>query len=196
MGLGLSIVRELVELHGGTVSAVSSGKGQGTSFKVVLPVHNDHYESSVVVPQRLAIAGNTTPDQQQPSLANLRVLVVDDEKDGRELVAAVLTGRGAEVIFVGSAVEALKEMERQRFDVLISDIGMPGMDGYALIEKVRRLPADRGGQIPAAALTAYAGLEDRLRVLTAGYQMHIPKPVEPIELTIVVANLADRHAIL
>ena len=130
----------------------------------------------------------------QPSLAALRVLIVDDEPDALELVAAVLSGRGAEVVPVESASEALEEMERQRFDVLVSDIGMPVMDGYALIEKVRQLPAERGGRIPAAALTAYAAVEDRMRLLSAGYQMHIPKPVEPAELATVVANLAERYS--
>jgi hypothetical protein len=131
----------------------------------------------------------------QPSLDDLRVLVVDDEPDARELVAKVLTGCGAEVVSVGSACEALEEMERRRFDVLVSDIGMPEVDGYALIEKVRQLPKERGGRIPAAALTAYAGVEDRMRVLSAGYQMHIPKPIEPAELTTVVVSLAERYAL-
>jgi CheY-like chemotaxis protein len=128
-------------------------------------------------------------------LNGLRVLAVDDEADARELVAAVLRVRGAEVVSVESGSAALDEMERQEFDVLVADIGMPVMDGYALIEEVRRLPAERGGRIPAAALTAYAGVEDRMRVLLAGYQIHIPKPVEPAELTTVVANLAERYAV-
>lgn len=131
----------------------------------------------------------------QPSLDDLRVLIVEDEPDARELIAAVLTARGAEVVSVGSASRALDEMERQLFDVLVSDIGMPLMDGYELIEKVRQLPAERGGKTPAAALTAYAGVEDRMRVLSTGYQMHIPKPVEPAELTTAVANLAQRYAV-
>jgi CheY-like chemotaxis protein len=105
----------------------------------------------------------------------------------------VLTGSGAEVVSVGSAGEALAKMARQQFDVLVSDIGMPEMDGYALISKVRQLPVERGGRIPAATLTAYAGIDDRRRVLSAGYQMHIPKPVEPAELTSVVASLAGRY---
>jgi CheY-like chemotaxis protein len=99
------------------------------------------------------------------------------------------------VVVVGSAVEALAAMERGRFDVLVSDIGMPLMDGYALISKIRQLPLERGGRIPAAALTAYAGVEDRMRALSAGYQLHIPKPVEPDELITVVANLAGRYAV-
>ena len=123
------------------------------------------------------------------------MLVVDDETDARELVATVLTKRGAEVVSVQSGDAALDEMKRQRFDVLISDIGMPMMDGCALIEKIRQLSAERGGKIPAVALTAFAGVEDRIRALWAGYQIHLPKPVEPAELTLVVAKLAGRHAV-
>ncbi len=191
LGLGLSIVRQLVELHGGTVTAESPGEGEGTTFKVILPLMSVHHELGNVEMMRPLI-GSKPPTDRQPWLNDLRVLVVDDEPDARELVAAVLTGGGAEVVSVGSAGEALEEMERQRFDVLISDIGMPEMDGYALISKIRQLPEERGGRIPAAALTAYAGVEDRMRALLSGYQMHIPKPVEPAELTTVVARLAER----
>jgi PAS domain S-box-containing protein len=194
LGLGLSIVRQLVELHGGTVTAHSAGEGEGTTFKVKLPLLSVRQELNDLDMTDTLIGSKTLTDWQ-PSLANLRVLVVDDEPDARELIAAVLIGRGADVVSVESAGEALEEMERQRFDVLVSDIGMPLMDGYALIEKVRQLSAERGGRIPAAALTAYAGREDRMRVLSAGYQMHIPKPVEPAELTTVVANLAERYAV-
>ncbi|MDT4898432.1 MAG: hypothetical protein QOH25_3509 [Acidobacteriota bacterium] len=194
LGLGLSIVRQLVELHGGTVKAESLGEGAGTTFKVILPLLSVHHELSTGKMTRPLIGSSPLTDWQ-PSLDELRVLVVDDEPDARGLVAAVLTGRGAEVVVVGSAVEALAEMERQRFDVLVSDIGMPLMDGYALISKIRQLPKERGGEIPAAALTAYAGVEDRMRALSAGYQIHIPKPVEPDELITVVANLAGRYAV-
>jgi PAS domain S-box-containing protein len=194
LGLGLSIVRQLVELHGGMVTAESPGEGEGSTFKVILPVRSVYDEPSKPAKTRPAIAGNTAIDRE-PSLADLRVLVVDDEPDARDLIAAVLMDRGAEVFSVGSAIEALEEMDRQRFDVLVSDIGMPGMDGYGLIEKIRQLPAERGGRIPAAALTAYAEVDDRIRVLSAGYQMHIPKPVEPAELTTLVANLAERYAV-
>ena len=194
LGLGLSIVSQLVELHGGTVTAESPGAGAGTTIKVRLPLLSVHQELSDVDMTRTLIGSKTFTDWQ-PSLVDLRVLVVDDEPDARELISAVLTGRGAEVVSVESGGEALEEMERQRFDVLVSDIGMPLMDGYALIEKVRRLPAERGGRIPAAALTAFAGVEDRMRVLSAGYQMHIPKPVEPAELATVVASLAQRYAV-
>jgi PAS domain S-box-containing protein len=193
LGLGLSIVRQLVELHGGTVEAESAGEGEGTTFKVILPMISVHRKLSDVRWTRPLIGSNPLTDRQ-PSLKGLRVLVVDDEPDAHELIRVVLTERDAEVVVAGSAVEALAEMERQRFDVLVSDIGMPGMDGYALIEKVRQLPDERGGRIPAVALTAYAGVEDRMRALSAGYQIHIPKPVEPAELTTVVANLAERYA--
>jgi len=194
LGLGLSIVRQLVEMHGGTVTATSPGAGAGTTFKVIFPIISVHHELRNVETTR-PLAGSQPLTDRQPSLNDLRVLVVDDEPDARELVATVLTGRGAEVVAVGSADEALAEMERQKFNVLVSDIGMPEMDGYGLIEKIRQLPAERGGRIPAAALTAYAGVEDRMHVLSAGYQMHIPKPVEPAELTTVVANLAERYSV-
>jgi PAS domain S-box-containing protein len=193
LGLGLSIVRQLVEMHGGKVTAESPGAGEGTVFKVMFPLMSLHHELSDVEKMRPMIIASS-PTDRQPSLKDLRVLVVDDEPDARELVAAVLTGRGADVVSVGSAREALAKMVRQQFDVLVSDIGMPEVDGYTLIGKVRQLPAECGGRIPAAALTAYAGIEGRKRVLAAGYQMHIPKPVEPSELTSAVASLAERYA--
>lgn len=193
LGLGLSIVRQLVELHGGTVTATSLGVGKGTTFKIMLPlmsVHHDLNTGELVWP----LIARDSLTHQPPSLTDLRVLVVDDEPDARELVVAVLAGHGAEVVSVGSAFEALATMERQQFNVLVSDIRMPEMDGYTLISKIRQLPMERGGGIPAAALTAYAGVEDRMRVLSAGYQIHIPKPVEPAELATVVANLAEQYA--
>jgi PAS domain S-box-containing protein len=194
LGLGLAIVRQLVELHGGVVKAESPGAGEGTTFRITLPLMSVHHELSDAGRAR-PLSGSYTLTDRQPSLDALRVLVVDDEPDARELIEVVLSGRGAEVVTVGSALEALEEIGRQGFDVLVSDIGMPGMDGYMLIEKVRQLPPERGGRIPAAALTAYAGVEDRMRVLSAGYQTHIPKPVEPAELATVVANLAGRYAV-
>jgi CheY-like chemotaxis protein len=121
------------------------------------------------------------------------VLVVDDELDTRELVAAVLTTCGAEVVSLGSATEALDQMERQRFDLLISDIGMPEMNGYDLIGRIRQLAEEDGGRTPAIALTAYAGIDDRKRALAAGYEMHIAKPFAPAELISAATFLAERH---
>jgi CheY-like chemotaxis protein len=194
LGLGLSIVRQLVELHGGTVTAESPGAGAGTTFKVMLPVTGVAPDISDIEKTSPPIIEGNSPTYSSPSLDGLRVLVVDDERDSRELAVAALMLRGAEVISCESAIEALEEMERQPFDVLVSDIGMPEMDGYWLINKIRQLPAERGGRIPAVALTAYVGIEDRRRVLLAGYQMHIPKPVEPAELTSLIASLAERNA--
>jgi hypothetical protein len=135
------------------------------------------------------------PFECSPELEGLHILVVDDEEDGRTLVTTVLERCGAVVTAVNSVAEALKAIQKRRPDVLISDLGMPEEDGYSLIKKVRALTPDRGAQIPAAALTAYARVEDRMRVLRAGFQIHLPKPVEPAELVAVVANLSGRHEI-
>ena len=190
LGLGLSIVRELVELHGGTVSAASPGVGEGATFKVLLPLLSVHHELTKVEVISPVDRNTALPE---PVLDDVRVLVVDDEPEALELVSAVLTTRGADVVSVGSAGEAIEEMEKHQFDVLVSDIGMPETDGYELIKQVRRLSPEHGGRIPAAALTAYAGVEHRIKVLSAGYQMHIPKPVEPVELATVVVSLAARY---
>ncbi|HEX8456527.1 MAG TPA: PAS domain S-box protein [Pyrinomonadaceae bacterium] len=188
LGLGLAIVRQLVELHGGSVRVESAGEGQGTTFTVALPlVPFERHEPA-------AAGAQATANEQTcpPELANLRVLVVDDEADTRELVAAVLASCGAHVIQAATAAEAFEQLERARPDVLISDIGMPEEDGYELLGRIRELPPERGGAIPAAALTAYARTEDRVRALRSGFQMHVPKPVEPAELITVVATLAGR----
>ncbi len=190
LGLGLSIVRQLVELHGGTVTALSQGAGQGATFKVILPLMSVRHLPGFVETTPTLMAPKARTDQPL-SLANLRVLVVDNEPDARELIAAVLKGRGAEVVAVDSGIEALAELERQTFHAMVSDIGMPDMDGYALIKKIRRLPAERGGRLPALALTAYAGAQDRIQAVKAGYQTHISKPVEPAELAAVVASLTE-----
>jgi signal transduction histidine kinase len=192
MGLGLSIVRQLVELHGGTVRAESEGVGKGTTFAVSLPFVALHEDTRRA--RRPAAASAHLELDCPPALSGLRVLVVDDEADTRDMLRAVLEQCQVEVITAGSASEALETLVHSRPDVLISDLGMPGEDGYDLIAKVRKLPAQSGGQIPAAALTAYVRAEDRVRVLRAGYQLHVPKPIEPAELVIVVANLAGRMA--
>jgi PAS domain S-box-containing protein len=189
LGLGLAIVRHLVELHGGTVRVDSPGEGQGATFTVQLPIMIMHREAS---DKETRYAPSGPSSVVTPALDGLRVLVVEDEADARQLLAVALERHGAEVIAVSSAQEALAAIESATPDVIISDIGMPREDGYALIRKVRALPRERGGNIPAAALTAYAGSEDRKRALLAGFQAHIPKPVDPSELIAVVASLAGR----
>jgi CheY-like chemotaxis protein/anti-sigma regulatory factor (Ser/Thr protein kinase) len=193
LGLGLSIVRQLVELHRGTVTAESSGENTGATFRVMLPL-----PSLLEVPNA---AEKIDPKNErnsltltQHSLTGLRVLAVDDERDTRELVAALLTTCGAEVVSVSSAIEALDQMERQRFDLLISDIGMPEMNGYDLIARIRQLGEEHGGRTPAVALTAFAGIDDRKRALAAGYEMHIPKPFVAAELISAAIFLTERHS--
>jgi two-component system CheB/CheR fusion protein len=194
LGLGLAIVRHLVELHGGTVGAASSGRGQGATFTVTLPLAAPRDGSNQALRDRLAGAGEI-PQSQAPSpwrLRDLRVLVVDDEPDARDLIGLILTSYEAEVRACASASEALQILDEWLPDALIFDIGMPIEDGYELMRKVRAREPERGGRIPALALTAYARSEDARRALEAGYQAHIPKPVKPDELATVVANLAGR----
>lgn len=201
LGLGLTIVRQLVELHGGTVQATSAGEGQGTTFTVCLPITAVHSaQTAQDTDQRTADkervhprAGGRVAFDCPPSLVGLNVLVVDDEADSRELIIAVLTQCNATVTAVNSASEALTALISMQPDVLISDLGMPDEDGYSLIKKVRALPPQSGGRIPAVALTAYARAEDRIKVLASGFQMHAPKPVEPAELAAIVASLAQRR---
>jgi PAS domain S-box-containing protein len=193
LGLGLSIVRQLVELHRGTVTAESSGENAGATFRVMLPVPSLHEVPNAVEKTEPKNERNS-PTTAQHSLNGLCVLVVDDERDTRELVAAVLTTCGAEVVSVGSATEALDQMERQRFDLLISDIGMPEMNGYDLIARIRQLGEEQGGRTPAVALTAYAGIDDRKRALAAGYEMHIPKPFVAAELISAAIFLTERRS--
>ena len=193
LGLGLSIVRQLVELHRGTVTAESSGENAGTTFRVMLPLPSLHEVPNAAEKTEPKNEWNSSTTAQ-PSLSGLSVLVVDDERDTRELVAVVVTTYGAEVVSVGSATEALDQMERQRFDLLISDIGMPEMNGYDLISRIRQLAEEHGGRTPAMALTAYAGIDDRKRTLAAGYGMHIPKPFVAAELISAAIFLTERHS--
>ncbi|HJU06001.1 MAG TPA: response regulator [Nitrospiraceae bacterium] len=194
LGLGLAIVRHVVEMHGGTVRADSSGEGHGATFTVTFPLIGLRpLDESATDPQpHNTVVGNGLSFDCAPALKGLHVLVVDDEPETRDLLVAVLSKCGAEVKASASAQDALEALREWRADVLVSDIGMPGEDGYDLIRKVRAMEPDRGGRIPAVALTAYARVEDRLRALSAGFQMHVSKPVEPIELAAVVASFAWR----
>ena len=192
LGLGLAIVRHLVELHGGSVGADSPGKERGATFTVSFPLLAPERNADVH-PGQLVDSGQ--PSLEEPKdLAGLSVMIVDDEHDARELLVAMLELRGASVIAVSSAAEALETLSKatngSRPDVLVSDIGMPGADGFDLIAMVRAMGPERGGDIPAIALTAYASEEDRARVMAAGFQRHVAKPVEPSSLATAVASLA------
>jgi signal transduction histidine kinase/ActR/RegA family two-component response regulator len=193
LGLGLAIVRHLVELHGGTVSADSAGKGQGAKFTVQLPIAN--------VPQNgrgassLLPIGKVEPLEipvERPNLAGLRVLLVDDEPDTLEILRMILSQFGASVRGAGSTDDAMDAFLEWKPDVLVSDLGMPEEDGYALIERVRALRPEQGCDIPAAALTAHVREEDRILALAAGYQIHLKKPVDPAKLALAVANLGKK----
>lgn len=191
-GLGLSIVRQLIEMHGGTVSVESKGEDMGADFIVELP---RRFTPSIPETDKksnpLSVVGAYRQFDPFTELQGLRVLIVDDEVDSRELLRMILEKCGSAVTSADSAAEALGKLENANFDVLVSDIGMPDEDGCTLIRKVRLLPKEKGGQIPALALTAYARAEDRLRALDAGFQAHVPKPVEALELASTIANLVN-----
>lgn len=181
LGLGLAIVRSLVELHGGTIWVESPGEGLGATFTLELPLLSDGQASNgSFIP---AASGHPT------SLEHVRVLVVDDETDTREFLAIALEQFGAAVTTAASAAEAFARFQQDPPDILLSDIGMPEEDGYSLIQRIRALPPELGGQVPAAALTAYVRGDDRLEALQAGFQLHVPKPIEPLRLLQVVSQL-------
>lgn len=186
LGLGLALVKSLVELHGGTVSASSQGPGHGATFVISLPltVLQDRPDDPILPP------APSTPDPAAfPDFRGFHVLVVDDEADARTLMERILTKCNATVTTAASATEAIQAVRQQHPDMVLSDIGMPEQDGYELIAQLRQLPDAEGGNIPAVALTAFARGEDRRRALMAGFQMHLPKPVETAELLAVVANI-------
>ena len=186
LGLGLYVVRHVIGHHGGVVSAESPGQGRGSTFTVLLPLAAAPGEGASPL-------GAEQPREREDRLqAGLTVLLVDDEEDAREALRLILQQNGMLVTTAASAREAFELVERLQPDILLSDIAMPGEDGLSLIRRVRMLPFDRGGQVPAIALSAYAGAEDRRKALLAGFQRHIPKPVDPAHLLAAIATMTRR----
>jgi hypothetical protein len=194
LGLGLAISKQLVELHGGSIRATSAGEGAGATFTVTLPLAVIKAEPEMAIELRSPSRAPAQPAALDGSITlhGVRVMMVDDEADARNLVRRLLEDHGALVVTASSGEEAFPQLAASQFDVLISDIGMPVEDGYMFLRRVRGLGPDNGGSIPALALTAYARAEDRVRAILAGFQMHIAKPVEPVELITMVASLAGR----
>jgi signal transduction histidine kinase/CheY-like chemotaxis protein len=193
LGLGLAIVRHLVELHGGSVAVASEGLGKGSLLSVRLPInHAFRREAPPPLSERNPAPGAAAPRAKSPTLDGVLALVVDDDDDARDLVASVLTSHRARVTAVASAAEAFERLQVERPDVIISDIGMPVDDGYALMERVRALAPERGGRTPAIALTAYAHNADRAKALLAGFTAHATKPIDPKELVALIATVAVR----
>ena len=185
LGLGLAIVRHLVEAHGGTVTADSDGPGTGAQFIVRLPTETAR-------PRPLSVVSHRPPAIDH-LLAGMRVLMADDEADARDVMRVVLESHGAEVVSVASAAEALDALQHSAFDAVVADIGMPGEDGYSLMRAIRLLPADRGGTVPAIAVTAYATLRERDDALNAGFTAHMGKPFEPDRLVATISKIAQRR---
>jgi len=192
IGIGLALVRHLVELHGGTVAATSRGVGQGSTFSVTLPVS---IAPQTVPPAPAGHPAEPGPDAEKlkpASLRDLRVLVVDDDLDGRELAALLLVNAGADVRTAGSAADAMTALEEWWPDVLVTDLEMPHEDGYSLLKRARHFAMLHGRRLAALALTAYGRSEDRVRTLAGGFNLHLAKPADPAELVLAVANLAGR----
>jgi PAS domain S-box-containing protein len=200
LGLGLAIVRHLVTLHGGVVRAESNGEGQGATFAITLPLVGPHLAESQIEIEQYSEAGDPHARSQEAKdadpraamLEGLRVVIVDDQPDTLDMLRASLAAWGASVSCADTARQALQMIIDSRPHVLVSDLGLPEEDGYELIRKVRELEPKLGGLVPAIALTAYARAEDRRQALEAGFQIHMTKPVEPVELAIVIAGLAGR----
>ncbi len=193
LGLGLAIVRQLVEVHGGSVHVASEGAGRGATFTVTFPVRSG---SDLATARRAATAGLSLaePLLMRQNLRQRRILIVDDEPDNAEWAAELLRAAGAEVRVAHSAQEGFNTLRAWRPELLISDIGMPEEDGFSLMRRIRALPAAEGGQTTALALTAHAGAEDRVKALSIGFHMHTPKPVDPVELLIVATSLLERSS--
>jgi PAS domain S-box-containing protein len=198
LGLGLSIAKQLVELHGGVISAKSAGRDSGSTFHVSLPlmaIVEDALETDVMRRHPKRSASMSGIEEAAPSdLTGLKVLVVDDEPDARSLIQRLLQDCHANVVTAGSAEEAVQLLLHDKPDVMVSDIGMPGEDGYMLIRRIRSM-TNSSGVIPAIALTAYARMEDRVKAIHAGFQLHLSKPVEPMELVAMVQSLARRPSL-
>lgn len=195
LGIGLALVRHLVDLHGGSVSAQSAGPGLGATFTVALPVSAIPAlpAAAPAVPAPESTAPAPDPEHLKPvSLRDLRILVVDDDAEGLELAALILINAGAEVRTSRSAPAAMAALEDWTPDVLVTDLAMPDEDGFSLLRRVRRVMTLRGRRLPALALTAYGRAEDRIRVLAAGFSLHLAKPVNPAELVLSVASLGGR----
>jgi CheY-like chemotaxis protein len=188
LGLGLAIARQLVELHGGTISADSLGENLGATFTVTLPLLRKNTEPTLEDDSDASHLTKALP------LEGLRILVVDDETDSRNFTSFVIEQAGAQVVAVPCAIAALEAIQQMPFDLLISDIGMPDMDGYRLMRQIRQLPAAQSGQILAIALTAYAGDLDRQKVLEAGFQHHLSKPIEPDQLVEAIVHQLQVHS--
>ncbi|HEX8784764.1 MAG TPA: response regulator, partial [Telluria sp.] len=194
LGLGLAIVKHLIEQHGGTVRAESSGEGQGASFTIELPLAKQQPPSrarsaraAMILPTSSTPSTPSAPEMSARDLSGIKVLVVDDDRDNRELIKRILGDCGAKVTIAASAREAISAFHDDVPNLLITDLGMPEVDGFELLDWVRKLPREQGSQVPAIALTAFARSEDRLRALEAGFSAHISKPVEPSELIATVA---------
>jgi CheY-like chemotaxis protein len=188
LGLGLSIVRQIVELHGGTVTATSAGRGQGATFTIRLPLDP---AASAAAPSEQGPGDESLVAARSDSLSGRTVLVVEDHDDARELVASILSASGAVVMSATSSTEALRLFSETVPDLLVADLGLPGEDGYALLQRIRAIDIPQARALPAVALTAYARPADRERALAAGFQQYVTKPVDPAELVAVLSSLLE-----